>query len=163
VTLTLVPGAGPPEAAPLATPGAMPVATPGAAPGEGPPVPPVAPESPSSGGSGRATAGIIVMGVGGAALVEGIIPGVLAIGKHGTLVTACPMGRCLPDESSAVSSYNTLGTLSTVGFIAGGVGIVGGGILFLTAPRHSATTPPATGLRIQPWIGFGSAGATGTF
>jgi hypothetical protein len=125
---------------------------------------PSTPEAPASGGgSWQRTTGFVAMGVGGAFLVEGIITGILVIGKHSSLATGCPGGVCPSNEDSALSSYNTMGTLSTIGFIAGPVIAAGGLLLFLTAPKNDATTAPASGFQVKPYVGFGSLGATGRF
>jgi hypothetical protein len=113
------------------------------------------------GGSWNLTAGYVVGGVGAAFLIEGIITGVIAIGKHSDLAKVCTNG-CPSGDGSELSSYHTVGTLSTVGFIVGAVGVAGGAVLILTAPKHPSSAP-ATGFQITPYVGFGSAGATGTF
>jgi hypothetical protein len=136
----------------------------------GPVVPGVAPgaaarptdAASTSSGSWNRTAGFVAGGVGVAALIEGVITGIIAVGKHSDLAKACTNG-CPASEDSALSSYHTVGALSTVGFIVGGVGIAGGAILIFTAPKSSQSSTSAAGLRVTPFIGPGSAGATGTF
>ena len=112
----------------------------------------------ASGGSWNKTAGYVAGGVGAAALLEGVIAGVIALGKHSDLSKVCTNG-CPPSESSALSSYHTVGALSTVGFIVGGLGLAGGAVLIITAPSH----PQASGMQVTPYVGFGTAGAVGTF
>ena len=112
-------------------------------------------------GSTQRTIGLVGMGVGGAGLVVGAITGVLAIGKHSSLATTCQNG-CPASAQSDIDSYHSMGLISTVGFIAGGVLAVGGAVLFLTAPSGKSAAP-ATGARVTPYIGLGSVGATGTF
>jgi len=124
--------------------------------------PSIEPDSTSSSGSWRKTAGIVAMGVGGAGLIEGAITGILAIGKHSDLAKVCTNG-CPPTEDSTLSSYHTMGTLSTVGFIVGGVAAAGGAVLFFTAPKGSSGTITTGGVRWTPYVGVGSLGATGTF
>lgn len=120
-------------------------------------------EAPSSGGrSWQKPAAFVALGVGGAGLIEGVITGIVAIGKHSDLAKACN-GGCPPNESSALSSYHTMGALSTVGFIAGGALAAGGAVLLLTAPKGTSAPAPTTGIRLTPYVGFGSAGAVGTF
>jgi hypothetical protein len=49
--------------------------------------------------------------------------------------------------------------VSTAGFVAGGVGLVGGTILFLTAPSAPAkSTSGSLRFEAQPIVGFGVAG-----
>jgi hypothetical protein len=121
-------------------------------------------EASSRGPSGMKIAGFAAFGVGGAGLVEGIITGVLALGKHSTLKTDCtlPGGTCPVSDQSTLNSYHTLGALSTVGFVVAGVGAAAGTSLILLAPKESASAP-TTGLHVVPYLGLGSAGATGTF
>jgi hypothetical protein len=97
-------------------------------------------------------------GVGGAGIILGAVTGGLAIGKHNTLKTECSNANSCQD-TSGISSYHTLGTLSTVGFIVGGVGVAAGVVLLLTEPKST----PATGFTVSPTLGLGSVGATGTF
>ncbi len=118
------------------------------------------PASSSGGSSPARTVGLVALGVGGVGLIEGVVTGVLALGKHSDLSKACTNGTCPPSENSDLSTYHTMGTLSTVGFIVGGVGVAGGLVLVLTAPK---SRPAATGLSVTPYLGFGTAGATGTF
>jgi len=125
---------------------------------------PAAAESGSPGGTQR-TIGIVGMGVGVVGIAVGAVTGILALGKHSTLSTECtgPGGTCVtPASQSDLSSYHSIGLVSTVGFIAGGVLAAAGVVLFFTAP-HGTSAGPATGLWITPFVGPGSVGATGTF
>jgi hypothetical protein len=148
-----------------------PNATAGAAPLNAPPPVAVVPlsggvEQPtgSSGSSVNRTLGFVALGVGGVGLIEGIITGVLAIGKHSALENdGCANKICPNSANSDLSSYHTLGALSTTGFIVAGVGLAGGLVLVLTAPKSTPAASPAAGLSVTPYIGLGTAGATGTF
>jgi hypothetical protein len=103
----------------------------------------------------------VAFGVGGAGLVLGAVTGVLAIGKHSTLATECPGGTCATGTSqSDLSSYHTLGALSTVGFIVGGVGVAAGAVLWFVVP---STTVHASTASVSPYVGPASAGVVGTF
>ncbi|MGH7326848.1 MAG: hypothetical protein ACREJX_00730, partial [Polyangiaceae bacterium] len=70
-----------------------------------------------------------------------------------------------------VSSYHTKGLVSTIGFIVGGVGLAGGAVLILTAPKSHASARVGQGAGqgagqgtfISPYVGPGSAGITGKF
>jgi hypothetical protein len=117
----------------------------------------------SSGGNTQRTLGLVGMGVGVVGLGVGAVAGILAISKHSTLASECPTGNCTsPGAESDLSSYHSIATLSTAGFIAGGVFAAGGAILFLTAP-HGESAAPKMGLQIRPFVGPGSVGAVGTF
>ncbi len=170
VTLTLEHGrAAPPTPTPTPTPPVVatrpPEGTPpvvGATPPAGPTAPPTPPETPppaASGGSLRRTLGFVGLGVGGAGLILGGVTGGLAIPKHNALDKACPDGLCTRAQADAVGNYHLFTTLSTAGFIAGGVLAASGLVLVLTAPRRAA--PASVG--VAPVIGAGFAGAKGWF
>ena len=100
--------------------------------------------------------------VGLAAIVVGSIYGVKAANKD-----AATLPHCQPDNKKLCDAQGVaLGeeafeaaALSTVGFVAGGVGLVGGTILFLTAPSGPAKR--ATGWRrfeASPMVGVGVGG-----
>ncbi|HEX3769437.1 MAG TPA: hypothetical protein VHV30_01170 [Polyangiaceae bacterium] len=108
----------------------------------------------------RKIAPFIAWGVGGAGLVLGVVTGVVAMSKHSSLKDECPGGTCpagTPQDD--LSSYHTMGTLSTVGFIVAGVGAAAGVALFVTEPKST----PTTGLQVVPTLGLGTIGAHGTF
>jgi hypothetical protein len=113
-------------------------------------------EGPAPGSTQRAL-GAAATAIGGAGVVMGAITGGLALSKRSQLAAACPVAnRC---KDSAIGGYNTMGTLSTAGFIAGGAVAVTGIILLATAPR--ARVAPSA--RVTPMIGPGWVGAEGTF
>jgi len=89
-------------------------------------------------GSSRRTWGWLGIGVGGAGLALGSAMGVLALDKHASIENsgACSDGRCPADKQGDVDRLNTFRTISTVGFIAGGVLAGTGIVLLLTAPTH---------------------------
>jgi hypothetical protein len=92
-------------------------------------------DSASSGdGSTLRLVGFIGLGIGGAGLIVGAITGGLAMGKHGDLSDNCPDGNCPADQQDTLDSYETMGTISTIGFIAGGVLAATGLVLVLVAP-----------------------------
>jgi hypothetical protein len=95
------------------------------------------------------------VGVAGLA-VGGIFAG-LAASSYGTAQKECPSHTgCSSQAMSDRSSATTLGAVSTVGFIAGGVLLAGGLTLFLTAPKN---VTPAVGLQLMP----GGLALTGGF
>ncbi|MBX3207051.1 MAG: hypothetical protein KF764_18535 [Labilithrix sp.] len=140
------------------------------------PAPVSAPPESAPEKSSNKTLAIAALGVGGAGLVFGSITGVLALGKHGELADRCPDGKCPPDARGDVDGYETMGTLSTIGFIVGGVGIAAGAVLWFTAPKAApehATRGAASGSRRDtrspsgftwtPYVGAGGGGVTGRF
>jgi hypothetical protein len=104
----------------------------------------------------------IAFGVGGAGLLMGAITGAIAMGDHGSIAKNCSGSTCPSDQSGAISSYHTMGLLSTVGFIVAGVGGATGAVLLLTQPKEGATAA-VKGVRLYPTVGLGSAGVSGTF
>ena len=111
----------------------------------------------------------IAFGVGGAGLIFGGITGGLAIGKHSTLAGECNNSVCPPADQSDLDSFHTMGTLSTVGFIVGAVGVTAGVILLFVHPGKSespapaATTTATASIEVQPVVGLGTIGAIGRF
>ena len=105
----------------------------------------------------------VAFGVGGAGLLVGGITGAMVISKHSDLSGKCPGGTCTTDQQSNVDSYNTLGTVSTVGFVVAGVGAAAGVTLLLVLHPKGDSAPPATGMRVTPVLGPGSLGAVGVF
>ena len=121
---------------------------------EVPPAPPPASHSSS-------VLPLVAFGIGGAGLLLGAITGGIALGDHSSIAGKCPAGNssCPSSEQSDISSYNTMGAISTVGFIVAGVGAAAGVVLLLTAPKETT----ASGFQITPAIGLGSVGAVGSF
>lgn len=119
------------------------------------------PDGEGSGGMSTLTlVGAVSVGVGGAALIVGAVTGGLALGKHGDLTDACPSGQCPATEQDNLDSYRTLGTVSTIGFIAGGVLAATGVTLLILAPSGDAPDQAGT---VRTRIGPSSVSATVSF
>lgn len=93
--------------------------------------------------SNRRTIGIATMAVGGAILAGGAVFGVIAKSRNddaknicGGDIDACDPAR-LAEAQDKVDAARKAGNLSTVGFIAGGVAVATGVVLFVTAPKAS--------------------------
>lgn len=107
-----------------------------------------------SSGSTARTLGIVVGATGAAAIATGALFGVLSINAHGTVVDRCPAyPRCDEGDRDELDGLNdrasTHGTISTISFVAGGVLVVAGAVLYLTAPgplssRAAKTSIPFT-------------------
>lgn len=110
--------------------------------------------------STRKKAAIVAFGVGGAGLVFGAITGVIALGKHSDLADQCPNDVCPANLQDKNDSYKTMGTLSTVGFLVGGVGAVTGAALWFWPASKEKTTAKVDW---QPYVGPGGGGLRGTF
>ena len=127
------------------------------------PIPGPAPASGDSGaGDTQRLAGFIGIGVGAAGLVVGAITGGLAMGKHSSLSDACPNGQCPASEQSDLDSYHTLGLVSTIGFIAGGVLAAAGLVVVLTAPSDPSE-PAAPAASVSASFGPNGIAATVRF
>jgi hypothetical protein len=120
------------------------------------------PEQIKAPASTRRTAGFVALGVGGAGLLLGGIAGGLALGKHGDIAKSCTDGHCPKGTEDtynpAIDSYGTMGTISTIGFVAGGALAVTGVVLILTAPSGKTTHAS-----ISPVVGSGFLGAKANF
>lgn len=133
--------------------------TPGVGQQQPPPPPP--PDNTPPPSSLQKTLGFVGIGVGGAALIMGAATGGIALSKRGALLEACPDGHCPKgsqgQNQSAIDSYNMMGTLSTVGFVAGGVLAATGVVLLVTSPKAKTTG------MVTPLVGLGYLGAQGQF
>ena len=92
--------------------------------------------------------GLVAGGVGIAGLAAGGVFGVLASSSWKTAQRECPDHTgCSPLAVSDRSHAVTDATVATVGFIAGGVLVAGGLVLYFTAPRGDS---PRVGLEVRP-------------
>jgi hypothetical protein len=150
-------GAPPAQVQPAAVPGAAAAAQPASAEAQPSSAGTVA-EASAGPSSTRKTLAWVGIGVGAAGLVVGGIAAGLASGKKSSIDgdPNCQGNHCAPSESDLVNSYDQLRTVSSIGFIAGGVLAATGVTLLLTAPRQSQV---GAGL----WLGIGSAGIAGKF
>jgi hypothetical protein len=103
--------------------------------------------SPAADAPKRSIAPWIAGGVGVAGLAVGAITGAIVLGKRSDFDKHCggsPL-QCDPQGKSDASTGNTLGPVSTVGFIVGGLGIGVATVLLVTRkPSHPAS--PTVGL-----------------
>lgn len=110
-------------------------------------------------GKTQKTIGVVVGGVGVVGVALGSVFGIMALGDasdRNKLLEAnncagegrtCP-GNIENDSEQLKDDAKSKGLISTIGFAAGGALIVGGVILFLTAPKSGGTEPvpePRTG------------------
>lgn len=97
--------------------------------------------------------GLAVVGVG-----VGSITGLMSMSKVDDIKKTCTPD-CLPSQQADIDSAKSLGTISTVAFIAGGVG-VGAGIVGLVLSKREGRAHEA---RVTPSVGPTWAGLSGTF
>lgn len=149
-------------------------------PGPGPQVAAAAPvtltrEDP---GGTRRTLGLAIAGVGVVGLASGVVFGILTLNKKTKIEELCggnagqcsaPPGSVDPERESAT----TTAAISTASFIVGGLALVGGGLLYLTAPSAlssasggaAAQVPKTPQVRVAPRVGStgGTMGLVGTW
>jgi hypothetical protein len=117
-------------------------------------------------GNGRYV-GLAMMGVGVVGLVVGGVFSGLYASKRAEAddaFTKCGVG-CNDAPAAAVRALDTdangKGTIGVIGLAAGGALAIGGTVLFVLNRPRPAPAPAAA--RVQPWIGYGSAGVSGSF
>jgi hypothetical protein len=133
--------------------------------------PPVAAAEPASGSEphdpprvARAIA-ITGFGVGAAGLAVGAVAGLMSIQKTNALKATCgPSNTCDPSTAGDLDAARSTATISTVAFVAGGVGLVVGlGAVVLGGRRPPEAPRTSAGVSVTPWIGPGTAGLRGSF
>jgi hypothetical protein len=117
-----------------------------------PPTPPAAEMAPPGGrGGAQRTIGFVVAGVGIAGVAVGSVFGLMASSKWNTAQA--------DNSSSDEQSASGLATASTIAFVAGGVAVAAGAVLWLTAPSGRATAAsPVSAWTIVPSSAPGGGG-----
>jgi hypothetical protein len=124
------------EGPPPGPPGAHPPASPG-------PLPP-SPPPPAAEGHGMGAQKVLALVAGGLGVVGigvGSAFGLVAMSKKNDAKSVCPDACATQDGVNKWSDAKSAGNLSTIGFVAGGVLLAGGVVLWLTAPSGEATGP----------------------
>jgi hypothetical protein len=119
------------------------------------------PVAPKAAGGSKAPA-IVFFSLGGAGLIVGGAAGIAALMQTRDARAQCTGNVCPPSAAAAIDRSKLSGTISTAGFIAGGVG-VGAGIIALIVSSGGSKEAPKEGARVTPWIGLGQAGLNGSF
>jgi hypothetical protein len=151
-------GAATPVAIPPPSPEGAPPSTPalgrdgepeGGADGKGP------------GGLGtQKTVGIVAGGAGAVSIAVGGVFGLMTLSKANAQRADCASATNCANYSQAASDHSTGATdrtISAVSFVAGGLLLVGGVVLFFTAD-HASAPPAATGLLVVPSVAPGAGG-----
>jgi hypothetical protein len=154
VRLTALPAAPPPAPTPPPEP-APPIApTPAPAPTPTPALPP----PPPAAGTGPGTGPWVLMGVGAAALVGGVVGLSASVSAEENVSAGCLANpdTCTPEEDGHIEDSDTYATLGTVGLLVG-VGALTGGIIWYAVaprgPRTAATHAPSWRLGAVPTRG----------
>jgi serine/threonine-protein kinase len=122
-----------------------------------PPPPTTPPPPPQPDGSTQRTIGLVAGGVGIVGIAVGSIFGVMALSSESSSKSLCPTSACTSAAAvSDNSSASSQATVSTVAMIAGAAVLVGGVVIYFTAPK--AKTSNATALRVMPAVGAGEVG-----
>ena len=113
--------------------------------------PPAPPSEPKRGSTQR-TAGVVVGGLGLAAVAIGAVAGLAAKSNNDEALTHCDAtSSCDAQGLSLTSRARSDAAVSTVGFGIGGVALITGAVLYLTAPSKKASGGLAR-LRVAPSV-----------
>ncbi len=104
---------------------------------------------------------IVAFGTGAAGLVLGGVMGGLELSKVKELEKLCPNKACPAEAQPDLDKANELASISTVGFVVGGVGVAAG--VLLLAVRKKAPANSSTGALVVPWVSPGMVGLAGKF
>lgn len=108
-------------------------------------------------------------GLGAVGLGVGAVTGILSISKVSDVKKDCVNNICPIDRQGDIDSAKSLGTISTVGFIASGVGIATGVVGIILQGKQTSTEAPPAGAsatattRLRPEVGPTWAGVSGVF
>ena len=98
--------------------------------------------------SGIPTAALVTGIVGLVGLGVGAVAGGISWADHDSASQSCPGFRCAsPASAGKWNDAVTWGTVSTVAFVVGGIGIAGASVIWLTAPGSSS--PATAGLAVH--------------
>jgi hypothetical protein len=110
-------------------------------------------DQPPSATSGTRSLAYVAVGIGGVGLALGAITGLWALSRTNSIKDGCTGNVCPAGDASRAESARRLATWSTIGFIAGGVGLASGAVLLwispapLVQPDRQTRSPVAIGLR----------------
>jgi hypothetical protein len=119
----------------------------------------VTPAPTGSDGSSQRTVGIVVAGVGVVGIAVGSVFGVMALSKNDDAKRLCPQSTCTSaDGYKANDDAKSVATIATVAMIVGGAALVGGAVIYFTAPRASAEKSADTRVRVAPMVAANGGG-----
>lgn len=113
---------------------------------------------------------LALMGGGVLALGVGVATGVMALDSAGELQDSCPQNPCPTEHEPLADDANLLATVSTVGFVVGGVAVAAGGAWLIwdwviepESDGEPMEEDRANRWELKPVVGPGYAGVTGRF
>jgi hypothetical protein len=115
-----------------------------------------------AGGAGLRTGGFVALGLGGVGFITFGVAGAVAMKSMSVIDEVCPKDPCTTGSNAATArdAWNTGTTaanVATAGLVIGLGGLVGGGVMLLSAQRGAASTPEKLALH----VGVLEAGPTG--
>jgi hypothetical protein len=104
-------------------------------------------------------AAFVAGGVGVAGLATGVVAGLVAASKHRDAERQCPNLTCVQGSAGedSLNEFRSLRTVSTLGYVVGGLGVAAGVTFFLIAPSRRDDG------HVAIWLGARSAGLSGAF
>lgn len=105
--------------------------------------------------------GFVALGVGAAGLGTGLVAGLMATSKHSSAQSECPNSVCVAGSQGEkdLDSFRTLRTVSTIGYVVGGVGAAAGVTLLLLTPKSPRSQSASVHVVVSP----SSLGVVGAF
>ncbi len=117
------------------------------------------PSEPGHGLGAQRVLALVSAGLGVAGIGVGTAFGLVSMSQHSHASSLCPAQTCADSTGSAAWHDAVVsGNVATIGFIAGGVGLVGGAVLWLSARREPSSAPS-----VQVGLGPGSMQVLGTW
>lgn len=120
-------------------------------------------ESDSGGGSAIRIIGWVSVGVGVVGLGLGTGFGLASRSTRQDLRDRCAQDICTENDRDTYNKGKTQATVSTTGFVVGGIGLAAGIIMLIAAPSASKEEGSTSKTRVRPYISAQSAGVFGTF
>ena len=116
-------------------------------------------------GSTQRIVGVVIAGIGVAGIATGSVFGVMSKSKHDDSSAHCDGNVCDATGVQLRDDARTNGNISTIAFGAGAAALVGGIVLYFTAPSSSTATTTSTTTATRridaaPLFGSGTTGMT---
>jgi len=127
----------------IGTPALQPSAPPAQtliAPASAPPVSTPPPEPTTEGLGTQKVLGLAVASIGVVGIAVGSVFGLQAMSKHNDATNACPNACADAAGVKLWDDARSSGNISTIAFAVGGLGLLGGGVLWFTAKSGSASS-----------------------